>query len=494
MQRLDDLMNQSFRQKGGMTVFTAIMVLIVLTLLMFYATRVSVFEQRVSANEVRQKASFHAAEAAIEQGIEYMLANSTLILSTSVDEFPDGNGTFTRDGWFASNRWLECTSALVADPDHPCGGDTPMREGSYFYDDPTTLPADTPVDSLPLAMGSFANDVTARLSANICFINIGDPAGSCEDPPSDLEEENNAYMIITMLGYGFSDCTDTTDVSTCTGEATVAKPVANFKSLAGAPVVPVTTKTAFEVTGTAEVVPNPNAGGIGVPISVWMNLNPSCGGATAELKGNWMTCEQHEWYGESELPADTTCGQVECKCELDEAISTTTGTSPWNGIDLIEDPAFPCDLFEYYFKVPRSLYQTVKNSATIVTDCNNLGSQNSGLVWITGGSCDITGGRVIGSPRSPVILVAATETKFVSGTTIYGVLYVFDGEDPNATVYAHADLTIYGALIVDSVLGAFNGTFQVVYSGGVLANAAGQNGLGAVSGGWRDFGLPDLAW
>ena len=242
------------------------------------------------------------------------------------------------------------------------------------------------------------------------------------------------------------------------------------------------------------MVPNPNAGGIGVPISVWQNYNSSCGGSVGELRGNWMTCEQHEWYGEGQTPEGVTCGQIECKCDATEAISSVGGDSLWNGIDLIEDPVFPCDLFDHYFKVPRSMYATVKNNATIVTNCDNLGQESSGLVWVSGSVCDITGGRVIGSPRSPVILVISTEAKFVSGTTIYGVLYVFDGEDPDATVYAHADLTIYGALIVDATLGAFNGTFQVIYNDGVLANAAGNNGLGAVSGGWRDFGLPELAW
>lgn len=481
-------------QKGGITVFTAIMVLLILTLLLVYAVRVSIFEQRISANVVREKTAFHAAEAAVEQGVEYLLANGTAILSSSVDEFPDGAGGLTRDGWFAASRWQECTADMVDDVDHPCGGDTPMRVGSYYYDDPATATADVPVDSMPLTLGGFTTGVTARLSANICFVDVSNPAGTCDDAPADLDEENAAYMIITMLGYGFSDCTDTTNISTCAGRATVAKPLANYKALNGAPVVPLTTKTAFEVTGTAEVVPNPNAGGIGVPISVWQNYNNTCGGTSADLRGNWMTCEQHEWYGEGKVPSDVACGKVECKCDINEAISYVGGNTPYNGIDLIEDPAFPCDLFDYFFKVPRSMYMTVKNSATIVTDCKNLGPHNSGLVWVTGGSCDVTGGRVIGSPRSPVILVVATETKFVSGTTIYGVLYIFDGEDPNTAVYAHADLNVYGAVIVDALLGAFNGTFQVVYSAFVLANAAGQNGFGAVSGGWRDFGLPELPW
>ena len=38
------------------------------------------------------------------------------------------------------------------------------------------------------------------------------------------------------------------------------------------------------------------------------------------------------------------------------------------------------------------------------------------------------------------------------------------------------------------------GTFQIVYAEGVLANAKGAGGVGAVNGGGRDFGLPEIAW
>ena len=61
MQRLNQLINHRNRQTGGMTIFTAVLVLIVLTLMIFYAARVGLFEQAVSANDVRQKLAFHAA-------------------------------------------------------------------------------------------------------------------------------------------------------------------------------------------------------------------------------------------------------------------------------------------------------------------------------------------------------------------------------------------------------------------------------------------------
>lgn len=303
-------------------------------------------------------------------------------------------------------------------------------------------------------------------------------------------------MIITMLGYGFADCTDTNDVSTCQSEATVAKPIANFKNLSGSPVVPLTTKSTFPPSGTAEVVPNPNAGGVGVPVSVWANSNSGCSDPVAlSGQGSWATCELHEWYGKDEVPAGIACDQNPCSCTVDEAISYSAGQTTYQGIDIIDDPAFPCDLFEFYFKVPREKYETVKNTATLLSDCTSLGPQSSGLFWISGANCRINANTVIGSPRTPVIIIsAASLTKINGGAKIYGVLYVFDGEDANASFDAVGTNTIYGAAIIDANMGQYQGTFQIVYASGVLANANGLNGLGAVNGGWRDFGLPDLAW
>jgi hypothetical protein len=91
-----------------------------------------------------------------------------------------------------------------------------------------------------------------------------------------------------------------------------------------------------------------------------------------------------------------------------------------------------------------------------------------------------------------MLISAATSTDLRGGAEIYGALYVFDGEDINATLNSAGNNTVYGAVIVDAVIGSYQGTFQIVYAEGVLANANGLNSVGSVSGGWRDFGLP--AW
>jgi hypothetical protein len=174
---------------------------------------------------------------------------------------------------------------------------------------------------------------------------------------------------------------------------------------------------------------------------------------------------------------------------------TIVGTDTCVGIDIVIDPAFPCDLFEFYFGEPRSNYTVIKNQAEILSDCSSLGPHSSGLIWISGPTCTINANTVVGSPENPVILVtAASETKINGGFIMYGILYIFDGEDPDATMETLGGATVYGSVIVDATIAKYQGTFQIVYAEGVLADARGIGGIGAVNGGWRDFGLPEIAW
>ena len=500
MQRLEKLINHRRRQTGGMTVFTAILVLIVLTLMIFYAARVGLFEQSVSANEVRQKVAFHTAEAAIDQGIEFLTANQPLLLSDAVAGFPDGSGG-TRDGWIAANKWSECTAALVDDMDHPCGGGSPMPVGSFFYNDATTG-----YDLMPIVVPATvdADTVTARVTANICKVALDDPQ-TCVDLGFDTGR--GTYMFLTLLGYGFSDCTDTTDVSTCQGRATVARPHGKFQILAGNPTVPLVTRSVFPPQGTALVVPNPNGGGIGVPISTWVNNNPDTftdplsGRVCAQdadailSSGTWNTCELQEFYGREAVPAGTACDQPTCTCETDESISYRAGGDTVIGIDIAIDPTFPCDLFHTFFKKPDIEYEFVQSSFDrVLDDCSTLDETSSGLIWISGDTCSLNG-SALGSPENPIVIVsAASLTKIIGNVTIFGLMYIFDGEDAAAEFSGAGTATIYGALIVDADLSKFTGTVNVVYAKDVLIKAADQGSFGAINGGWRDFGLPEITW
>ncbi len=179
-------------------------------------------------------------------------------------------------------------------------------------------------------------------------------------------------------------------------------------------------------------------------------------------------------------------------------LSYRTGGGDSNiDFDIIQDPSFPPDLFSVFFGTPRDLYQSVKGGATQLTDCTSLGPGSSGLIWINGANCNINGGAVIGSALAPVVLVSAAElTTINAGAVIFGVLYIFDDDPAGSTaeLKATGGATVYGAVIVDGEIDKLQGTFQVVFNEQILGLAGGYSGVGAINGGWRDFGLPDIGW
>lgn len=483
-------------QRGALTLFAAVIILALLTLMMIYATQAQRAEQRISGNEYRNKLAFHAAESAVSQSLEYLLANSVRVLSADPDAVPDGAGG-TLPGWFAtgSERWVACPASPPAS--HPCGGDIPAGNGtsSFFYDDPATVGAGV-YDTLPIDPGMLPAGTTARASVVLCLVDPQNPVGGCMAAPSPGEFTAGRSFVVTILAYGYADCSNLADLSSCLASSTVAVPLSNFNIARGAPPVPLTTRTTFPPTGTAEVVPNPNAGGVGVPISVWANANPSCSAGAATLaSGSWATCEYHEWYEADAVPDTMACTQPTCSCAHNEAISYTAGTDDFIGIDLLEDPQFPCDLFAYFFGVPRSQYQLVKSAAKIIGDCDGLNEESYGIYWVSGPECDLTGNSVLGSPEAPLMLIsAAANTRFTGLGRIFGVIMVTDVEVPGAEWEASGTNIVYGAMIIDAELDSFVGTFKIVYNPDVSILAASADGLGTLSGGWRDFGLPAIGW
>jgi len=484
------------RQKGGLTIFSAVILLALLVLMLIYSTRVQQSEQRISANEYRQKMAFDAAESAADQAVEYLLANNVRILSASPSAVPDGSGG-TRAGWFDATTgvWAACPDNPGAD--HPCGGSIPAGNvtSSFFYDEAATTTAGK-YDTIPINVSMLPAETTAKVSAVLCQVDFANPTGGCMAAPAAGDATLLSSFVITVLAYGYADCTDPTDTTTCQVSASIAQPLTNYSIARGSPAVPLTARTTFPPTGTVEVVPNPNAGGRGVPVSVWANANESCSSGEATLgSGDWATCEYHEWYETDEIPDDMICSNPTCNCSKEESISYTVGTEDHMGIDMLEDPNFPCDLFEFFFGVPASEYQVVKSAAKVIADCDSLDSESHGIYWVSGPECRLDGTNVIGSPQLPVMLIsAASNTTFTGTNNIFGVIFITDVEDADATWDASGTNIVYGSVIIDAELDSFVGTFKAIYNADVSMLAAGSNGIGTLSGGWRDFGMPVLSW
>ncbi len=476
------------RQRGVMTTFTGVLILVMLTLMMFFAIRVGTFEQRVSANDMRQKLAFHAAESGIHHAKEFIRANHVLMAKYTEDFLPNGS-----DGWLADTaekRWQKCSEAGLDLADghgtHPCFGESMVaqRTNSFYYsfDSSTAFPVDT-----NSVLPGTTEEVTVE--ALLCVLDIDEeaavPVQGCSTDPVVAE---GGYFMITLLARGGADCSG----GGCNAEALVSEQVSNFGAGAGgnAPSVPLVTRSSFPPSGSAEIVPNPNSGGVGVPISVWMNANESCaaGGPVVDpSSGSWATCEMHEWYGLDAEPDGVAC-TGNCACTQAEAISYTHAQADILGIDLVADPSFPCDLFQFYFGVPSSSYEIVKGYSKIITDCGLLDENSFGIYWATGPECFINANTQVGSPDAPVLLItAASLTRFNGGAEIFGVVFVSDVEDADAEIQSLGTNTVYGSVIVDGIIGSYQGTFQVVWNENAADRAPGDGGLGAVIGGWSDF-------
>lgn len=496
--------------------FSAVLILILLTGLVIYALQVGVFEQRKSANEARYKQAFHVAESGLQIAKEYFTANSAFIASAEEDLVGE------RDGWLfaADSPWRRCSDRVV-DSDtgfaserwHPCYGE-PSAVGEagiaqntlYFINDSSvTASAETDADwRLPVDANAIIGDATQDVDvyALLCLLEIdadsnvtGCIAPSYGDPVS----FDGSRYVITLLSRGGAVCADDENGNPdCEARAVVSEKIGTYvpvdNGLPGN--VPLTTRSNFPPNGTAEIVTSPNAGGKGVPISAWLNGNESCPGAVVDASGgSWVTCERHEWYEMDHFPDDFACPRAQCSCDTSEKrLSYAEGGEHKVTFDIVTDPTFPCDLFEATFGVPGDSiaspppWQWIKDQAIVIDDCGALDESSTGFYWFTGSECRINSNTVIGSAAAPIFLVSAASTTTLNGgAEIFGVLFVTDVEDPNAEFVSAGTNTIYGAAIIDGTMDKYTGTFQIVYIDSIVGLAGDLIRFGTVSGGWTDF-------
>jgi len=301
--------------------------------------------------------------------------------------------------------------------------------------------------------------------------------------------------MITLLARGHADCE--ADGTNCGAEALIAEKLGAFgpgRNQRG-PGAPPTARPSVPLNGTVEIVPNPHGGGARVPISSWVNATV-CGDCLlaedpiSPISGSYSTCEAQEWYGQDTYPSDYKCPSAQCQCkasEGDRLLTYATGNERQMGIDIVEDPFFPCDLWDYTFGMSA---QDVKKKLVPadhqLVNCDSLDENSSGVYWVSGNDCTLRG--QIGTAETPVFLISAAATTKVTATVeFFGLLFVTDKENPNAQFSGTGTATIYGAAIMDADMKHFQGTFQIVYLENVIGLALDTGLFGAVAGGWADF-------
>lgn len=412
-------------QRGAVVLVISVVLLIAVTLVVMYAARVGLQDQRISGNQYRHKQAFSNAEAGMEYAAAYLRANPVL---------HNGNAA---DGW------------------NTCAGNTTL---------------------FPCNIGD-AEEVLGTVSGGVITSDVPSTAGV------------SSFLVKTTDGATVALGVGTSDDNTANSVVQASYAVRNL-IVPGQ--LPPLMMPSGNLSGSFTVVPNPNGGGPGVPISVW-----STDDALATATGSWQTCD-HEDYRDGDVCMDTK-GDGETGDDWQGCSCTGYRSDKDNiGIDIVTYPTanFPTSPFVYVFGEegddPATLKAEVKSIAEseglVRPNCDGLqgsfaGLTGSALVWIEG-DCSINSNSVIGSRNKPIVLVVEGDIKTNGGAEVWGILVGLAGFQLNGGPVFH------GSAIADITGELTNGTYDQVYDEDVFANVTDpdiNSILSRVQYSWRDF-------
>jgi hypothetical protein len=523
-------------QRGITTLAITLILLIILTLMVLFSTNVGFFEQRTSTNENRAQITEQMAEYALNLGGEYLKVNRDNIISRT------GAGWLTTTG--TGTGWLRCPSGAIANT-HPCAAerDATRRGQMYYFDNDR---ATGTIDPLPYSTLTGAQtgaltgaDASTRfagtvaVNALLCRIgydmtNPAAPVPRCEAAPTN--SNNVAVTLVTEARL--------------TGESSTAlmkETWATFSVPNPQAAVPLIASGIAEGLGNAQIVAAPNAGGYGVPASIWspndIDIGNSSGAACGSGGlGSVSTCHLGEYLqGTPRENLKTTCATSNnaCGCPnvsasgVDFLSGHSQGTRR-EGLDILDRdsncgplpditffPREPYDkatdptddsLFEYIFNLDYVVAEggttvlsncgtsgtqncaayalTEEFGATVLTDCSSLNTTSTGIFYVTG-NCDLNS---VGSPTSSVIIVVDGSLRLNGNIDVYGMIFARSNNNTQ-DVRGNGNVKIFGSLVVEGNVNT-TGSIDIIYD----STAASQDPnrlppgarFGKVTGSWLD--------
>jgi Tfp pilus assembly protein PilX len=358
-------------RQSGAVLLVAVVLLLLAGVMTLAALNVGVFEQRSTGNDIRAKEVNEIAEAGMAQGFEYLMRQHPDML--------EDDTLWEKCG--ATDTKFPCGAVTdeVYDNDADAGTAAVARRSTMFR-----LKASGHVDSnfdsamTPAMLTLNGNIATTGNGAQVaygvapvvCYVasRIVGEAATSPVRCADSRDEASNRRIVTFVS-----------VARLPGEgsrATLTQTIGRYALLdspSGKP--PIVASGSVDVTGGLQLVTNPNAGGDGVPVSVWTRKDISKTGtpntcyadeffrfgaknhAPPTMDGGTIICDTCQCNGDKSLSYDKS-GNVQ-----DEGIDIldVEGTSQVNGTginynvrsDEFSYPTceFPPDLFSYIFGV-----------------------------------------------------------------------------------------------------------------------------------------------
>lgn len=482
-------------QRGASTLLIAMLLLAILTVASIFATAYGVYEQRTSANEYRHKLAFQAAEAGLNQSIEYIKVNTRTMLSTA------------SGGWLFAGapRWQPCTTALPGGMElDPCLAepDATRRASMYRYVGGTngilplseSLPSATNQTFTTTGGDTAAFETTYDTYATLCRLDLTTATPRCSLSPT---SEGTFYVTVISTGAL------TNEAST----ASVKQSFGTFRLLGATPDAPLITAGTAVGLGNAQIIPNPAAGVDPdyFTLSVWAYGDAQVDGAS------FATCHLGEWLDNGDPSATDRLNGVcaDCTCNglcpggfgllSGDAKSCPAAKDKMEGEDILDVDShfsdavpkardskyFPPDLFEYMFLVPWSMAETYLTANAELTDCTDLTAASSGLYWYKGTDCQL--GATIGSVQDPVVLVSDGPVSMSANGQFFGVIFVTKNA-PTDGFKAAGGGQVYGSVILEGNA-KMSGNPTIVYNKAVLQNVRNSNNFlryGPIPGSWSD--------
>lgn len=477
------------RQTGNVLIVVIVLLALAGTMVLF-GLNTGVFEQRSSGNDMKAKVVSEVAQAGLSQGMEFLHQHYAYMADTS--------------------KWTQCTAT---DTSFPCGSVLPTSRratmyywssGGHDFDGNGTiagwenrmLPIPTanilPTTSFPIAYG--VGVVLCRVATKASK----SAATTCTDPASATNTS-----VLTFVSVG--------SIPGESARTTLTQSIGSYAILKNLPKIPpITVSGSISLVGTIQVVTNPNAGGTGVPVSLWTPQSLNGGGTGNSCYANefYSSGGTVDWSHASTLPTFPLCDDCSCNGSL----SNVKGNTVSNGIDSLSlddnsatggnggvrvtaDPAtseFPCDLFQQVFgaqawedKTPvdgfcethiMTTYTNPNNSAQVVSmgvDEAYLYANSGYIKPATGrtytcvsGCTTLTASQLINTSATPSQATSQNSglvwcqdgSLCAHGTADAPALVVFDASDnpPNLTNSGNVYGLIFGRSTGETTAGVLN--------------------------------------
>ena len=504
-------LNGCRRQRGISTLAITMLLLLILSVVVLFSTSVGFFEQRTAVNENRARIAEQAAETGINMAGEYIKASRALVISNAANGWLDTTA--------GGNGWVSCNgvsnTATIGGRAHPCRSEpdaTRRNQLWFFTTDGTGASLATtylPYGAVGNVGGTAAFPSVVNVQAVLCRIDSSLATPACTQNPA-----RGNRVAITFISHA----TLTNEGST----AVIKETWASYTDASQSSSVPVIGSGIVKGLGNAQIVTNPNAGGYGVPASIWspndVGIGSGAGGACPAPGGvgSVSTCQLGEYLQSTPASAlKTTCVTVNnaCGCPAisgseNNFLSGHSGGTKREGIDILDidggDGTLPDITFfpgldcngnnksDLSDTTDDSLFEWIFNTGVVVNEGGNTVNANCGTGGATNcasyvleeelgaqvvtcaalntlgasasglyyikGTCDLPG--QVGSPNNPAIVVLEGEAK-VNNTDFFGLLFVRSNNN-SAVFKGVGNSKIIGSLVVEGDID-IAGTIDIIY-------------------------------